>query len=430
MKESLLQWIWQYQYFHAHGLQTSQGEPLQIVSPGQRNDHQGPDFLDARVRIGDTLWVGAVEIHVSASDWEKHAHRQDKNYRNVILHVVWTDDTMVPALSEQREIPALVLEPRVSKWLLSQYEVWMKSRECVPCRQQLQLVNKVVWEGWLNGLIEQRLQRKVGMITAGLSGNQHHWEECCWWLIARTFGGPVNGAAFEMIARSLPLATWARLAGHQTEALLLGQAGLLEGEFADEYPISLQREYRHLKTKYGLAPPPVTVHFLRMRPGNFPTIRLAQLSAFLQPGSFWFNQSKEAPSWELLKLRMAITAGSYWDEHYIPDRPSARRVKQLGDGLKDSLLINVFVPLLYAYGTLRNEPAMRAKALAWLNALPPEKNTIVRMWKDLGIECRHAGDSQALLELKWHYCDQKNCLQCAIGKDILLPTPAGRSYPS
>jgi hypothetical protein len=419
MKESLLQWIWQYQYFTARDLQTVHGEPLQVSSPGQPNIHQGPDFLDARIKIGDTWWAGAIELHVAASDWEKHAHRRDKNYRNVILHVVWVNDTEVPALSDERAIPTLVLEHRISKWLLRQYEAWMKSRDLVPCQQQLKEVDEKVWEAWKARLAEHRLQRKMGFIAADLKVNHQHWEETCWWLMAKTFGGPVNGAAFEMIARSLPLATLARLGEDQLEALLLGQAGLLEAVFQDEHPRRLQEEFHHLKVKYALSAHPVPAHFLRMRPGNFPTIRLAQLAKLLKGGPFWFSRCKDAGSFEELKGLMEGTAGSYWDDHYIPDRLSARRVKRLGEGVKDSLLINVFVPLLYAYGTLRNEPEQRAKAIDWLKALPAEKNAVIERWNSLGVISRHAGDSQALLELKKHYCDQKSCLQCAIGKEIL-----------
>jgi len=419
MKESLLQWIWQYQYFNALDLQTTDNVPLQVLSAGQPNVHQGPDFLDARIKIGDTYWAGTIELHFAASGWEKHAHRQDKNYQNVILHVVWVNDTERPALSGEREVPTLVLEYRVSKWLLRQYEVWMKSRDLVPCQQQLKEVDGKVWEDWKMRLVEQRLQRLAGVIAADLKVNHGHWEETCWWLMAKTFGGPVNGAAFEMIARSLPLATLVRQGEDQLEALLLGQAGQLEGVFRDEYPGRLQQEFHHLRVKYSLPAEPVPAHFLRMRPGNFPTIRLAQLARLLKGGSFWFSRCREARSIGDLREQMEVTAGSYWDDHYIPDRPSPRRVKRLGEGLKDSLLINVFVPLLYAYGTLRNEPELRERAMNWLKALPGEKNIVIGKWKSLGVSCRHAGDSQALLELKKHYCDQKNCLQCAIGKDVL-----------
>jgi hypothetical protein len=423
MKESLLQWIWQYRYFNSHDLQTASGEALQVLHPGQPNIHQGPDMQDARIRIGDTCWAGTVELHVAASDWRKHAHQRDKNYRNVILHVVWVNDIEGPALAGQREIPTLVLEHRVSKWMLRQYEAWMGSRDLVPCEQQLKGVEETIWDDWKQRLTDRRLREKMSVIRADLDANRQSWEETCWWLMAKTFGGPVNASAFGMVARSLPLTILSRLGDEQVEALLLGQAGLLEGVFQDEHPRRLQQDFRHLRVKYALPVHPVPANFLRMRPGNFPTIRLAQLAGMLGTAGFWFSRCKEASSIGELKKLMEVKAGSYWEDHYIPDRPSVRRVRRLGEGLKDSLLINVFVPLLYTYGVLRNEPELRDKALGWLMALPGERNSVTEGWAKLGVGCRHAGDSQALLELKKHYCDQKNCLQCAIGKLILGRQP-------
>src|SRR5882757_4349907 len=190
MKESLLQFIWQYQYFNSRDLRVTTGETVQVLSPGQLNTHQGPDFLDARIRIGDTQWAGAIELHVMASDWEKHAHDTDKNYRNVILHVVWTDDEKQSAEGYDRmPVPILVLEQRVPKWLLGRYEEWMKGAGFVACQRQIAAVDEEVWRDWKAALMEQRLQRKAHSIAACLKENHQHWEETCWWLMARTFGG-------------------------------------------------------------------------------------------------------------------------------------------------------------------------------------------------------------------------------------------------
>jgi hypothetical protein len=425
MKETLLQFIWQHQYFNARGLQTNAGEGLQIISPGELNIHQGPDFLGARIKLGDTIWVGTVELHVAASDWKKHAHQADKNYRNVILHVVWIDDVGTSSRKDQSDLPTLVLEHRVPKWILGQYGEWMKSRGFVACQQRMGEVSDERWNGWKDWLLEARLHRKAASVAARLGSNHQHWEETCWWMMARAFGGPVNGAAFEVIARSLPLSLLARQGSVVgLEALLLGQAGLLEQPFVDDYPRALQQEFRYLRAKYGLSILPATVHFLRMRPGNFPTIRLAQLARLLEGTSSWFSRAKEATEPSALRSLMEVAASGYWDDHYIPDRPSVHRVKRLGEELQDSLLINVFAPLLYAFGTGRDEPALRAKALRWLRSLDPEKNSIIRKWTGLGVGCRHAGDSQALLELKEHYCTPKHCLQCAIGKALLGPYPS------
>jgi hypothetical protein len=415
MKESLLQYIWQYQYFNSRDLRVTTGEKVQVLSPGQLNVHQGPDFLDAKIKIGDTCWVGAVELHVVASDWDRHAHQKDKNYRNVVLHVVWTNDAV------ERDLPTLVLENRVPKWLLDRYRQWMRDRGFVACQGQLAEVKEGVWRDWKAQLLEDRLRRKAGSIGELLISNHWHWEETCWWLMARAFGGTVNGAAFEMIARSLSSTLLARQrsAEGRVEALLLGQAGLLEGVLRDDHPRWLQQEFRHLRLKHRLEAIPLPVHFLRMRPPGFPTIRLAQLARLMGACSSWFSRLTEAREPGDLRALMEVTAGPYWEEHYIPDKPAARRVKRLGKPLQDSLFINAFIPLLYAYGNAKAEPSHQDKALRWLRGLAPEKNAVTAGWARVGVSNRHAGESQALLELRRQYCAPRHCLQCAVGKALL-----------
>jgi hypothetical protein len=297
----------------------------------------------------------------------------------------------------------------------------MGSRNFIACQGQLPGIDKDIWTTWKQQLVEQRLGRRARSIDACLAANHQHFEETCWWLLARTFGGPVNGPAFEMVARSLPITLLARQRGMdlRLEALLLGQAGLLEGSFNDEYPGRLQQEFRYLRIKYQLPAVAVPVHFLRMRPGNFPTIRLAQLAGLLTVCPFWFSRAKEAQTPNELKALMNAATAPYWDKHYLPDRPSPRKTKQPGDHIKNSLLINTFIPLLYAYGCRRDLPGYREKAIHWLKSLDAEKNAVIDRWAGLGIHCSHAGDSQALLELQRQYCEPKHCLQCAIGRKLL-----------
>src|SRR5882757_5470953 len=264
MKEQLLQFIWRFQYFNHQQLHTEDGEPLQIISPGTINTHQGPDFLDAGIRIGDTSWTGNIELHIHTSDWKKHAHQDDKNYRNVILHVVWENDLRsvgdLPAAADMaegtvgRNIPLLVLQHRIPKLLLGKYAAWMNHRSFVACERQLPQADEKTWSDWKRQLLEERLHRRVLFIQGCLEQNNQHWEETVWWLLARNFGLPVNTASFEAIARSLPLRVLARHRNRveQLEALLLGQAGLLEANFSEDYPLSLQKEFRYLRKKYRL----------------------------------------------------------------------------------------------------------------------------------------------------------------------------------
>ncbi len=420
MKEQLLQFIWRYQYFNPRQLYTEAGDPLQIISPGTINTHQGPDFLDAGIRIGDTTWSGNIELHVKTSDWNKHGHQDDKNYRNVILHVVWENDLRSvdepSGSSTDRNIPLLVLQHRIPKLLLGKYAAWMNHRSFVPCERQLPQVGEKTWSAWKQQLLEERLRRRVGFIQECLQQNKQHWEETAWWLLARNFGLPVNAATFEAIARSLPLRVLARHRNRvdQLEALLLGQAGLLEKDFTEAYPLSLQKEFRYLRKKYRLPVIHPSVLFLRMRPGNFPGIRLAQLAALLSISTSWWALIKEMDSPRELKKLMTVAASPYWDDHHLPSGP-----KNLGEPMKDSILINTGTSLLFAYGHLRGEQAFQDKALRWLTEIPAERNALVTGWGRQGIYCEHAADSQALLELKTRYCDPKKCLECGVGNFLL-----------
>ena len=391
MKESLLQYIWQYQYFNAGDLRTTTGEVVQVFSPGRLNTDQGPDFLDARIKIGATQWAGAVELHVMASDWDRHAHQADQHYQNVILHVVWRADASRQYLLStegMRVLPTLVLQDRVPKWLLERYATWMKSRDFVACQGQIGSIAEDVWEGWKRQLMIQRLSRKAGVVRALLDASQRHWEETCWWLMARTMGGPVNGAAFEMMARSLPVSLLGRLSGDREvlEALLLGMGGFGS------------KEFDYLQKKYRLSAAPGQLSFMRMRPASFPTLRLTQLAALMVSGPNWFSRARDAEGSREIKDLLSGGVGAF---------------------MRNSLLINVFIPMLYAYGLERNETAYQEKAFRWLMSPGAERNVITTGWAGLGIGCKHGGDSQALLELKTRYCQAANCLQCAIGRRLL-----------
>jgi hypothetical protein len=416
MTERLLQFIWQFQYFNQGELATLQGENLQIIFPGQYNRNQGPDFLQAKIRIGNTTWAGNVELHLKTSEWEKHNHHLDGNYNNVILHVVWEHD-----MSDQNSMPVLELKERVSKFLLQRYDDLMKAMNFVPCEKSIHLARDITWKSWKERLLAERLIKKSKLVEKYLQQSNYHWEEVFWWLLARNFGIKVNADAFEEMARSVPLAILAKHKNqiHQLESILFGQSNLLNKNFSDDYPKMLKKEYEFYKVKYDLKPITSAVFFLRMRPGNFPTIRLAQLAMLIFGSAHLFSKVKEATSVNEIKRWFDITANDYWHYHYRFDDSSPFRKKKLGASMTDNVMINTIVPMLFAYGNYHNEERCKHKALRWLEEISAENNTISKGFQKLGIENKNAFDSQALLELKNEYCDRKKCLDCSVGNAIL-----------
>lgn len=418
MTERLLQYLWQFQYFNKQSSILDNGDTFQVIHPGRFNTNQGPDFLEAKIKIEDTLWVGHVEVHVKTSDWFKHAHQFDRNYDNVVLHVVWEND--LP--DSDSRIPVFTMQSKVPMLLLEQYEHWMKSAGFIACGNQLRDVSRIIWISWRERLLAERMQRKSATVFSFLLQTHQHWEETFWWLLARNFGAVLNFEPFEAMAKTLPVTLLARHKNQLPvlEALLFGQCGLLEGDFKEEeYPAMLQREYLHVKTKYKLQPVKQSVHFLRTRPVNFPTIRLAQLARLLYRSSHLFAFIKETQQLSDVRKWLTVTASEFWDEHYTFQKSSAYRPKKLGNQMIDTLIINTVVPVLFAYGMLHSEEQYKNRALNWLDELEPEVNAITNSFSELGIVNKSACDSQSLLELKNQYCDPKKCLDCAMGNALL-----------
>jgi hypothetical protein len=420
MREELLHFIWRHRYFNQQQLFTEAGESLQVLFPGELHRDQGPDCRNARICIGGRIATGPVEIHIRASDWVRHAHDAADHYRNIILHVVWENDCRVGDRTPGG-IPILSLQQRVPKLLFDRYTRWMKGPVFIPCEGQIEQVDDTLLMEWQQALVLQRLRRRMLFIRECLDGNQQHWEAVAWLLLAQGMGSPVNKVAFGAIARSLPVELLARHRSQpiQLEALLLGQAGLLEGTFGEDYPQYLQREYRFLQTKWALRPAGPPVSFLRMRPAHFPTVRLVQLAGLMAAGTGWLSRVLEAGSPRDVLAGQAITAAGYWENHFVLGKPAEPAPKRLGPDMQQRLLINAFIPLLYAYGCLRNVPSCSDKALRWLRELKAERNVLISGWRRLGVNPVHAADGQALLELKKEYCDTRRCLDCAIGCALL-----------
>lgn len=417
MTERLLQYIWQLRYYNNIGLTCTNGQDIIVVHPGIHNTNQGPDFLNAKIKIGETLWAGHVELHIKSGDWIKHRHSTDSNYKNVILHVVWIHDT-----DFNPGFPTVELQHAVPKLLLDKYNRLIQGNRLIPCAEHtVDTINEASIISWKTRLLAERLQAKANHINSLLKQNNMHWEETCWWLLARNYGSTVNSDSFEKMAMSIPFNLLLRHQNNQfhLEALLLGQAGLLEGTYKNEYPNMLQKEYRFLQHKYKLHNPRAALMLLRMRPANFPAIRLSQLANLMHSHQQLFSTFLETESIETIEKMLMVSASAYWQTHYVFDEPGHFKHKKTGKQMVHSIIINTVIPLLYTYGQVNKNELLIGKIMHWLAKLPAEKNSIVREFERLGFTNRSAYDSQALLQLKQHYCNQKRCLQCTIGHAIL-----------
>lgn len=421
MRESFLHFLWRWRRFPHHNLFTTQGQVLEILHPGEWNTDAGPDFFNALLRLDDTTWAGNVEIHVKSSEWLAHGHHSDPAYDNVILHVVLEEDQPVVLASGER-IPCLELKDRIPAKILETYQRLDQERAWIPCESFFTQSPDIVRLNWLDRLLVERLEQKTEAIATMLAATGNHWEETFYRLLARNFGLKVNADPFETLARSLPLSTLARHVHNplQVEALLFGQAGLLQPVFQEKYPNDLAKEYRFLQHKYQLTPMGAEQwKFLRLRPANFPSIRLAQFSALILYSTQLFSQMLEAGSLREIEHLFTVEPGDYWLTHFQLDKPSAKRNKTPGRDFIHLLVINTIVPFLFYYGKQKNTERYQNRAFQLLESLPAESNTILDGWRDLGVAARHAYQSQALIHLKTRYCDAKRCLECAIGNAIL-----------
>lgn len=420
LSERLLQYIWQFQYYNRQALQTTTGEALEIIYPGELNRNQGPDFKQARIKLGNVLWAGDVELHIKASAWLQHQHQTDEQYSKVILHVVYENDKPIYD-AYGNPLPTVELSSRIPLLLLERYNYWMDLPHNIPCHAEINTVSAITWQSWQQRLLIERLQQKTEYINQLLAQSNNNWEQVFWQLTCRYFGGPVNAESFEQIAASLPVTLLAKhkLQLHQLEALLLGQAGFLKESFTEHYPLLLQKEYQFLAAKYKLQPVAKSPVFLRMRPPNFPTIRLAQLAMLVHQSTHLFSKVKEAVSVKEMGDLFSVTAGAFWNTHFQLGEAAVHQVKKTGKQLIDILLINVAAPVLFAYGPYVAEESYCDRALALLEEIAPEKNNVTNAFVQLGVESKNAFQSQALLQLKKHYCDEKRCLECAVGNAIL-----------
>ncbi len=420
--EEFLHYVWQHRLFSQNNLINCEGQTIHVLSTGILNANAGPDFNNAKVIINKTTWAGNVEIHIKSSDWQRHKHHLDKAYDSVILHVVWENDANVYRTNGTL-IPTLSLKNLVNPKLISQYQYLKTNQNWIPCEQQLPLINPFITQQWLQRVLVERLEQKANAIlqlNQQLVGN---WEETFYVILAQNFGFKVNALPFNMLAQSLPQQIMAKHKNNTTqiEALIFGQAGFLSGNFFEDYPQKLKKEYAFLQQKYGLKPLDKTLwKFSKMRPNNFPTIRLAQFAAVVCASTHLFSKILEASNIKSIKaLFTDAKINHYWQTHFHFDIATPPSNKKLGEKSLDLIIINTIAVITFCYGKQIANEAYVNFALNLIEGIKPEKNSIVENFKRLGINALNAYDSQALIHLKNNYCDQKKCLHCGIGNKIL-----------
>jgi Protein of unknown function (DUF2851) len=421
ISERLLQYIWQFQRFDFQDLKTDSGEKLQVLNVGQFNTNAGPDFLEAKIQIGEILWAGNIEIHINSNDWLLHKHDSNLDYDNVILHIVWENNGEIKRNNDVN-IPTLCLKSRVNPKLIADYESLINNSATIPCFSQFQQINSITKMLMLEKILVNRLERKAEIVLKMLGTNHGDWEETTYQLLAKTMGFGLNSIPFERLAQIIPLKILQKHSHsiNSIEAALFGAAGFLENPH-DEYSTSLKNEYKFIKAKYSIDHQ-IGKHewkFMRLRPANFPTVRIAQFAQIIQNTKSLFSYFLMFEDVSILKKMFKTKPTTYWESRYNFGESSSEKQIGIGDGTIENILINAVVPILVAYSIAKNDSNYIEKSMNLLEKLKPEKNKITRFWDELEFSSKNAFDSQASIELFNKYCSKKACLSCNIGTALL-----------
>lgn len=432
--EEMLHYVWEHKIFPLRELLTTDGQVVEVINPGLHNTDSGPDFLNARITIAGISWVGNVEIHVKASDWHLHHHDSNPAYDNVILHVVASDDCAISS-PDGTPIPQLLLP--IPDFVRHNYDSLLASQASPRCKDVIRGIPLFFIHNWLSALQVERLEYRARQIDERLARCGNDWEHALFVTIARNFGFGINGDAFEAWAYSIPMTAIYKHRDNlfQIEAIFFGQAGLLDDRMipevyhpsipTDTYLQQLRKEYQYLSHKFGLTPMnPVLWKFLRLRPQNFPHIRIAQLAMMWVEQTCSFSRLINASDISQLRESLQAHVSPYWKRHYtFASTESAETDKHLTDSSKDLVIINTVSPFLFAYGKYRNQENLCERAISLLETIRPEDNRYVREWQSAGVDCRNAADSQAIIHLAQHYCTPHDCLRCRFGYEFIRHTP-------
>lgn len=422
--EQLLHYVWRHKIFPLRELRTTDGREVEVLNPGISNADAGPDFVGASVKIGGTVWVGNVEIHLKTSDWFRHHHDTDASYENIVLHVA--EEVDLPLFYPNgQEIPQLQLE--VPAYVKDNYER-LKDNDVRPrCRNVVTGLSKFLIHNWMTSLMLERFEERTSQILARRELLDKNWEDTLFVTLARSFGFGLNGDAFEKWAQSIPMSAAGkhRDSLFQIEAMFFGQAGLLEEDGADDYYLKLQKEYRFLRQKFSLTPIVASAwKFLRLRPQNFPYIRIAQLAMLYYEQRLNLSKLVNANHVDEIKSLLFTHVSEYWQTHYtFGGKETKAQERKLSSSSMELVIVNAIAPMLFAYGKYKSDQSLCDRAFSWWEQLEPEDNRMVRDWVSAGVACESAADSQALIQLTRRYCQTRDCLRCKFGYEFIKQTP-------
>ena len=421
MQEDFLHYLWKHKKIIANSLKTTKGELVSIINVGEHNHNTGPDFFNAQLKIGEQLWAGNLEIHIKSSDWYLHNHETDVNYDNVILHVVWEHDTEI-FRKDNTQIPTLELKHYVPQDALNGYQkLFNNNRKWINCENDFANTPEFIMSNWLERLYFERLERKANDITALLHENTNNWESVLFKMLFKNFGLKVNGDAFASIANSFDFSIIRKQQSNllSLEALLFGQAGLLEDDCQEAYFLELAKEYQFLKQKFALTNTNVTpLQFFRLRPPNFPTIRMSQLANMYYLHQNLFSKIITANTLNEFYTLFTVETSAFWETHYTFGKPSKVSKKKVTKAFVDLLLINTIIPIKFSYAKQLGK-TIDEEIIRMLQQITSEKNSIINKFNGLKKVSHSALESQALLQLKNEYCDKNKCLKCAVGNSLL-----------
>ncbi len=420
MREDFLHYLWKFKKFETLNLRTTQNDQIVIIKTGDYLELSGPDFFNAQIKIGNQKWAGNVEIHLKSSDWYVHHHEKDPAYENVILHVVWEHDTEIFS-KNNIEIPVLILKDYVSSEIINTYNYLVSPKSWISCEKQIAQIDKFVFKNWQERLFFDRLERKSKFIYDLLEETNYDWESVLFSLLAKNFGLNTNGNTFLQIAKSIPFSIIRKESFEieNIEALLFGSSGLLDSEKEDLYFKDLKIRYFYLLHKYQLDKVYIEpLQFFKHRPDNFPTIRLSQLGSLYSKHQNLFSKVIILKSAKDVYELLNVTTSLYWENHYQFDKESRQKRKPLSRPFIDLLIVNTIIPLQFAYSNRVGESNVE-DLIIFMNEVFPEKNAIIDKFESFGILSKNAFETQTLLELKNEYCNNKACLRCALGIELM-----------